>query len=331
MGLVSVIVPTFNRAALIRRCFDSVVAQRHRPLEFLVADDCSTDDTADVVRQLPAREGVEVVYLPQSCNRGVSAARNAALGVSRGEFIAMLDSDDVWFADHLEKLKAAMNVSGAAIAYSRGDIREAPDAPPSGRSSFGPTEHEEENIYECLFYYNFVLPSAMLARRIVFAKTGLFDEDPQIQHAEDWDLSLRAAASGMKFVHVRETTIFYTTPAEVPEAKKQMMMRRFIHCLKKHHGYAGTSTARRRFTLGYYLIWLGIMLGPAEPESQDLFRQARRLAWASPDLLLPSVCGLLLPRFRASVRNQGHRALMRFFRSLRARHRSLRGFPDPWD
>lgn len=331
MSLVSVIVPTFNRASLIRRCYDSVVAQQHRPLEFLLADDCSTDATPEVVAQLPVVEGVEVVYLPQPTNRGVSAARNAALRVARGDYVALLDSDDVWYPHHLEKLLTALDASGADIAYALGEIRESPEAPPSGRSNFGPTEHEEQNSRECLYYYNFVLPSAMLVRGDFFTRTGHFDEDPQIQHAEDWDLSLRAAAAGLKFVHVREATVLYTTPAPVPEAKRLMMMRRFIHCLKKHGRYAGTFAARRRFTLGYYLIWLGIMLGPEAAESQDLFRQARRLSWTTPSLLLPSVCALLLPRLPAPRRALGQRMLMCLFRSLRARHRSLRGFPDPWD
>ena len=331
MGLVSVIVPTFNRSALIRRCFDSVVAQRHRPLQFVVADDCSTDDTADVVRQLPAREGVEVVYLRQPKNLGVSAARNAALGAARGDRLALLDSDDVWCPDHLEKLQAALDTTGADIAYARGDIREGPEAQPSGRSSFGPTEHEEQHTGECLYYYNFVLPSATLVRGAFFEKIGLFDEDPQIQHAEDWDMSLRAAAAGLRFTHVRQATVFYTTPAQVPEAKKQMMMRRFIHCLKKHGRYCGTSASRRRFTLGYYIIWLGIMLGPQEAESQSLFRQARRLGVTTPSLMLPSIFGLLMPRLPVSRCVLGQRALMRLFRGLRAKHRTLRGFPDPWD
>ncbi|MBE2286407.1 MAG: glycosyltransferase family 2 protein [Prosthecobacter sp.] len=328
MGLVSVIVPTFNRAALIRRCFDSVVAQQKRPLQFIVADDCSTDDTAEAVRQLPANDGVEVVYLRQQTNRGVSAARNAALAAARGEWLALLDSDDVWCSDHLERLQEALQNTGADIAYSRGDIRESPEAPPSGRSSFGPTEHEERHIGECLYYYNFVLPSAMLVRAGFFEKTGFFDEDPEIQHAEDWDMSLRAAAAGLNFTHVRQATVYYTTPAQVPEAKKQMMMRRFIHCLKKHERYRGTSAGRRRFTLGYYTIWLGIMLGPLETESQVLFREARRLAWTTPSLLLPSFCGHLMPRLPGVL---GRRVLMRLFRGLRARHRTLRGFPDPWD
>ena len=328
MSLVSVIVPTYNRAGLIRRCFDSVAAQQHRPLEFLVVDDCSTDDTTEAVLRLPTEEGVKVIYQRQPTNCGVSAARNAALAAARGERLALLDSDDVWYPDHLEKLQLALNNTGADIAYARGDLREGPDAPPSGRSSFGPTEWEEKHTSECLYYYNFVLPSAMLVRSGSFEKTGFFDEDPLIQHAEDWDMSLRASAAGLKFTHVRETTVFYTTPAQVPEAKKQMMMRRFIHCLKKHERYCGTSAVRRRFTLGYYSIWLGIMLGPQEAESQALFREACRLAWTTPALLFPSVCGLLIPSLPRPV---GHRLLMRLFRGLRAKHRTLRGFPDPWD
>lgn len=330
-GLVSVVVPTFNRAGLVRRCYDSVVAQGHRPLEFLLADDASTDDTATAAAALPPAAGVSVRYLRQPENKGVSAARNLALQSARGELIAMLDSDDVWFPDHLSRLLRLMRQGDCDVAYARGDIRESPEAPASGRSSFGPTAHEEAHAWECLYYYNFVLPSVTLVRRGFFEKAGLFDETAAIQHAEDWDIALRAAALRMKFCHIAEPTAYYTTPAVAPEAKKQMMMRRFIYCLDKHRNHAGTPLHRRHLTRGYYRVWLGLMLGVTGAEPRALFSQALKLSCAAPVLALPALCGLMLPRLPERAHPFGRRVFSRLFRRVRAAHRTLRGFPDPWD
>ena len=94
MALVSVVIPTFNRAYCLARTLDSVLAQTHAELEILLVDDGSTDETAELVRQ---RYGDEprLHYITQP-NAGVAAARNHGLRLARGEFVALLDSDDFW-------------------------------------------------------------------------------------------------------------------------------------------------------------------------------------------------------------------------------------------
>jgi len=330
MSLISVIVPSYNRADLVRRCYDSVVAQSHRPLEFLLADDASTDDTAAATAALPTVPGVTVRYLRQPTNQGVSAARNMAVRVAQGELIAMLDSDDVWFPTHLEKLLALMARTGADVVYANGEIRESPEALPSGRSDFGPQPREAAELAECIYYYNFVLPSVTMVDRRFFVQVGFFDEHPDIQHAEDWDIFLRAAQAGLTFAHLPEATAYYIVPARVPESKQQMMMRRFIFCQEKHSSYPLAPASGRRLTLGYYRIWLGRMLGAENAEAQELFQRVWSASWWHPLMGPTSLCGLLIPRLPAALRPYAHKLLARLFAPLRASHRRLRGFADPW-
>lgn len=93
-ALVSVVIPTYNRARCIERAIDSVLTQTYRSLEVIVVDDGSTDATRALIRRRYGGD-TRVRYLYQD-NQGVSAARNIGLGVGQGDYIALLDSDDVW-------------------------------------------------------------------------------------------------------------------------------------------------------------------------------------------------------------------------------------------
>ena len=96
-GMVSVIIPTYNRGYIIGKTIDSVLAQTYRPIELIIVDDGSSDETQDVVRSY----GSAVQYIYQK-NAGLAAARNTGLSAARGEFIAFQDSDDIWLPWKLE-------------------------------------------------------------------------------------------------------------------------------------------------------------------------------------------------------------------------------------
>ena len=329
--LISVIVPTYNREELIHRCYDSVVRQVHRPLEFILVDDASTDKTESEVKHLKKTEGIYVKYIKLPFNRGVSAARNAAARAAAGDLIAFLDSDDVWFADHLSKLLPLINTASVDVAYTRGDIRESPDAAPSGRTTFGPTLFEESHLRECIYYYNFILPSATIVKREFFTRVGFFDEDPNIQHAEDWDIFIRAAQLGLNFVHLNEPTIYYTVPASTSLVKRQMMLRRGIYCLIKHFDYPFVSESNKYFTQAFYELWLGLVIGSSSREAQEIFWKSLRLPSFFSSISLTSLCGLALPLFPDRGKRYVERILYKSFRSIRAKHRKLRGFKDLFD
>ncbi|UCE54571.1 MAG: glycosyltransferase family 2 protein, partial [Desulfobacterales bacterium] len=96
--LVSVIIPTYNRGWTIKEAIDSVLDQDFRDYELIVVDDGSTDNTPDILKSC----GNSIAVLQQS-NKGVSAARNSGIGVSAGQLIAFLDSDDLWLPQKLSR------------------------------------------------------------------------------------------------------------------------------------------------------------------------------------------------------------------------------------
>lgn len=107
---VSVIIPTYNRAYVIERSIQSALDQTYRDFEILVVDDGSTDDTLDAVK--PFFRHTQVRYLRHGWNKGQQAARNTGIKNASGEFIAFLDSDDIWIPEKIELQLAAMSERG---------------------------------------------------------------------------------------------------------------------------------------------------------------------------------------------------------------------------
>jgi len=114
--LVSVVIPTRNRAPMVANAIRSAMAQTVSPIEIIVVDDCSADDTAAVVGLLNDRR---VRYVRRSSCGGGSAARNTGIGIANGEFIAFLDDDDEWLPEKLARQLAAISGNIAVLCNVR--------------------------------------------------------------------------------------------------------------------------------------------------------------------------------------------------------------------
>lgn len=114
MELVSIIMPTYNCGRFIRESIDSVLAQTYKGWELIIVDDCSTDNTSEVVgRYIDPR----IHYMRNKQNMGAALTRNRALREAKGRYIAFLDSDDLWKLEKLEKQIAFMEQNGYAFTY----------------------------------------------------------------------------------------------------------------------------------------------------------------------------------------------------------------------
>jgi glycosyltransferase involved in cell wall biosynthesis len=178
--VISAIVPTFDRAPRLARALDSILAQTRPADELIVVDDGSTDGT----RELIAERFPAVRYLRQE-NQGVSAARNLGIAAALGDWIALLDSDDEWRPEKLERQLLALAGSGAKICHTdeiwiRGGRRVNPGRRYARRSG---------RIFRDCLPLCAISPSSVLIHRTVFAAAGTFDE--QLPACEDYDLWLR--------------------------------------------------------------------------------------------------------------------------------------------
>src|SRR5690349_6815335 len=125
--LFSVIIPTFNRVSLLPNAIDSVLAQTYSELEIIVADDGSTDGTADLVREYRERFGDKIKYFWQE-NHGKSVALNNALRRVKGRFVGLLDSDDAWLPEKLEyQLDAIQKAGYECVCFTDANYVNNPD------------------------------------------------------------------------------------------------------------------------------------------------------------------------------------------------------------
>lgn len=114
--LVTIITPSYNTASYIEETIRSVLHQSYRNWELIIVDDCSTDNTDEVVQQFLSDERVH--YLKNESNSGAAVSRNRALQEAKGKWIAFLDSDDLWTPDKLEKQVRFMKKNGYAFSYT---------------------------------------------------------------------------------------------------------------------------------------------------------------------------------------------------------------------
>ena len=187
---VSVIIPTYNRADYVGEAIRSVQAQTYPHVEIIVADDGSTDNTADIVGEF----GDAVIYIMLPHRGQPAPTRNAGLRAATGEFIALLDSDDLFLRSKLALQMAAFGAHPeAGLVYSNGHyFRDDPDQPTGYVLDGLPTPSGD--VLAELMRGNFLAPPVVLIRRTCLDVVGAFDENPGLLVAEDYDLWLRIAA-----------------------------------------------------------------------------------------------------------------------------------------
>jgi glycosyltransferase involved in cell wall biosynthesis len=181
--MISVIIPTFNRAKFLEEALRSALGQKGSPdeVEIIVVDDGSTDDTGQILRSLPGT----IRYI-RSDHRGVSAARNLGIAESGGEWIAFLDSDDLWLPDKLSAQMKFFSDHPEILLCQTEEIWIR-----NGRRINARRYHRKPAGYcfPLLLERCLVSPSAVVVNRRIFDSVGVFDES--MPACEDYDLWLR--------------------------------------------------------------------------------------------------------------------------------------------
>ncbi len=184
MPFISVIIPTYNRAELVLRAVDSVLAQTFEDFELIVVDDGSTDDTVSALK--PYKDRLRLIV---QSHAGVSAARNHGLSIAQSELIAFLDSDDYWLPEKLDVQARFFSKNPKALICQTEEtwFRHGRRVNPGTKHRKPSGEAFYRSLELCL-----ISPSSVMMRRKLFETVGTFDEN--LPACEDYDLWLRVTA-----------------------------------------------------------------------------------------------------------------------------------------
>lgn len=244
---VSVIIPAYRAVEYIGETLDSVLRQTFTDYEIIVVNDGSPD-TVEFERVLEPY-GDRIVYLKQE-NAGPAAARNTGIRAARGQYVAFLDSDDIYLPDYLEKQLAFMESGNYEFVYS--DALLFGQSPLSGYTFMELVPSEGEVTLESLLAARCtVITSTVVALRQVILDVGLFDEKHMlIIPAEDYDLWLRLAQRGTRMAFQRKALIKHRKHSLSLSANSIKAFEGALHVLNKIEcSYPLTQTEQAMMTI----------------------------------------------------------------------------------
>lgn len=224
---VSVVIPAYNSARYIGQALDSVKAQTFNDYEVIVVNDGSRDrgELEGVLHSHP----LPVIYISQE-NRGVSAARNAAIKVARGKFYAQLDADDQWTPDYLEvQLGILAENPDVALVYPNATI--IGDGSNVGLEFMKITPSEGEVNFESLVRQRCVVMTCVTARMNAIREAGMFDES--LRSCEDFDLWLRIVKNGGRIIYHRRPLVLYRRHEDSLSSDRVWMTRHLLAVYEK--------------------------------------------------------------------------------------------------
>lgn len=189
--LVSVVVVSYNYARYIEQCLESVAQQTHHPIQLIVVDDSSTDDSVEVIRQWAARTPLTVEVVVHESNRGMCAALNTGLARVRGVYVAPLSSDDYWKPEKLEIQVALFERLPPDYGVVYGGMERVDESgnripAVSTQAFYAP----EGDVFRSMVSRPILIASSGLIKRSCFDLIGPCDE---LLCAEDRDMNLRLA------------------------------------------------------------------------------------------------------------------------------------------
>ena len=206
---VCVVIPAYNAAGYVTEALDSVAGQSAPPDQVVVVDDGSRDDTARVVRDWIAAHPACDTRLVEQANGGIPVARNAGIRSGGGDWIALLDADDVWEPDHLAALRAALAAAPDAVAaYGAGRLLVDGEVQARLYDDFWDNPSRRHGLpiggSDCLrigggalsrlIHGNFIKPSSLCFSRAAALAVGLFDEGLRV--SEDREFLIRLLLNG---------------------------------------------------------------------------------------------------------------------------------------
>ncbi|MCK4454169.1 glycosyltransferase [Candidatus Parcubacteria bacterium] len=201
--LVSIILPTYNRATYIRKAIESVLSQTYRGFELIIIDDGSTDETPKIISEFK-RKDARVKCMTNKPNIGLVKSLNKGVKNAQGKYIARLDDDDFWCdKGKLEKQVKFLENNPSYVAVGGGVIRVDATGKETSRHLLSENDKDLKNS---MLLNNSFVHSTVVFKKEIWEMVGGFDES--LDFSEDWDLWLRFGKIG-KFYNFQQYFVRY--------------------------------------------------------------------------------------------------------------------------
>tara|TARA_R110002126_G_scaffold110918_1_gene248364 strand:- start:78165 stop:79052 length:888 start_codon:yes stop_codon:yes gene_type:complete len=206
-SLVSIIIPTYNRALELKRALESVIEQTYQNWECLIVDNNSTDNTDEIIQEFDDKR----IKLFKINNHGIIAAsRNKAIQEAKGEYIAFLDSDDWWKPSKLEVSLEYLE-RGADVVYHGLWCMHKMNQTALRKRQVGSRTVIVPVYHDLICNGNALANSSVVLRRELLNRAGQISEDPELVAAEDYECWLRVSKLTDKFVQIPSVLGYYWT------------------------------------------------------------------------------------------------------------------------
>ena len=248
--MISVIIPSYNRAALIDRAVMSVYNQTYKDIEIIVVDDASSDNTEEVIKSLKVA-CLKYIKLPE--NGGACHARNVGIQAAQGEYIAFLDSDDTWELSKLEDQISFLNAKKADVVFC--NYWKERDGKKEVKVKSG---HSEVFTLSELLNANVITTGSLLLAKNALEKAGHFDES--MPRYQDWELVLRLSKifpiyfqdKALLTLYFQENSITNSTS----KAKKFFALEKMVQKNQEEMLANKTAYAHHCWSMGLYSMYM---------------------------------------------------------------------------
>lgn len=199
---ISVIVPAYNSEDFLDTALASVLGQTHPAHQVIVVNDCSTDQTLAVAKKWQDR--LPLTLIDKTTNEGLGAARRTAGEAATGDLIALLDSDDVWFPDHLQLALSQVQDSNSLVTASTLRWYPGEKLGANGSTDLFPIPHKDEQLHK-LLEFNYLFSGSVFDRQTYLDAGGFSTR----RKNEDWELWIRMLLGGCEVIGMPQPTVLY--------------------------------------------------------------------------------------------------------------------------
>lgn len=288
---ISICIPAYNAGYYIAETLASVRAQTFADWELIVVEDGSRDGTEAIVQGFAASVAQPVTFLRHENNRGLTTTRNTGIAAARAEWIAILDSDDLWTPDHLASCWERAAAGGAELVHG-GSVLFDHDTGAELEIRM-PDAREIAEFPLSLFEHRYIVqPSSVLLAKALWEKVGGFN--PAFSHVEDLEMWMRCARAGARFACTGRVTCRYRKHGAAMSAQSAAMAEAFARVYAQHVDWEAIPFARRQQRAAEGWASAARLRWRAEPAvAREHFRRACAVQWRARWWLHGLACAVL--------------------------------------